>query len=131
MCKKLVFNIHTQSVCHTKIWKIGWKSWWAWCWYDFYCFSKWGARMSNVCFYIKIWHFCGLYTGTSCRSKSKEKPQKSAEILARATGLEPVTYGLTANLIGSKKTPQHRRNQGFFCVGRMYKKQAVYICVNF
>jgi len=58
-----------------------------------------------------------------------KKPQKSAEILARATGLEPVTYGLTANLIGIKKTPQYRRNQGFFRVGLMYEKTSgVHMC---
>ena len=49
--------------------------------------------------------------------------------LARATGLEPVTYGLTANLIGIKKTSQHRRNQGFFRVGLMYEKiSGVHMC---
>ena len=33
----------------------------------------------NMCFYVKKRHFWAFYTGTNCRSKSKEKPQKSAE----------------------------------------------------
>ena len=44
--------------------------------------------------------FTHLYvkdTGTNCRCESKEKSRKTGKFLARATGLEPVTYGLTAN----------------------------------
>ena len=33
----------------------------------------------NMCFYVKKRHFWAFYTGTNCRGKSKEKPQKSAE----------------------------------------------------
>ena len=36
--------------------------------------------------------------------------------MARATGLEPVTYGLTATTPPTKKSAVIRRNQGFFIV---------------
>ena len=43
-----------------------------------------------------------------------KKSAEPAEILARATGLEPVTYGLTANLIGIKKNFATPQESGLF-----------------
>ena len=48
-----------------------------------------------------------------CRYESKEKSRKTGKFLARAVGLEPVTYGLTANPARVKS----RRNLRFFKSG--------------
>ena len=52
------------------------------------------------------------------KSVNKEKRRKindfATEFVARATGLEPVTYGLTANLIGILKNSATPQESGLF-----------------
>ena len=54
-----------------------------------------------VCEMLIFTHLYVKYTGTNCRYESKERSRKTGKFLARATGLEPVTYGLKISTAGT------------------------------
>ena len=76
---------------------------------DFVLFSgQSGAMLDSFC--IKV--------GWSTNNKKSRREWKSCgKSLARATGLEPVTYGLTANCTIFSKTAEIRRKLGVFVSG--------------
>ena len=52
--------------------------------------------------------------GVSLEKENKKNPQKTAEIVARATGLEPVTYGLFMHKICTLKMMQNSHYFPFY-----------------
>ena len=53
---------------------------------------------------------------------------RSLKFVARATGLEPVTYGLTVNCTIFSKMAEFRRKLGFFICG--YMGCVLFLCVS-
>ena len=87
----------------------------------------------QICvFVLQLGQFRAIFIQFCIKIGYKTDNKKSAEIcgkfVARATGLEPVTYGLTVNCTIFSKTAEFRRKRGIFIYG--YIGYVLFLCVS-